>query len=123
MKALIVDDNLINLKVAEKLISCQGVEVKTVQSGQACLDEVAKNTYDIIFMDIMMPEMDGVETFNKLKKIAGFNTSVVALTADVVSGAKEKYLALGFMGYIPKPIDISLLKEILSKVNNNKKIY
>ena len=116
MKALIVDDNLINLKVAEKLISRQGVEVKTVQSGQACLDEVAKNTYDIIFMDIMMPEMDGVETFNKLKEMKGFNTPVVALTADVVSGAKEKYLGLGFMGYIPKPIDISLLKETLSNV-------
>ena len=123
MIALIVDDNLINLKVAEKLISRQGVLVKTVQSGQECLDEVAKNTYDIIFMDIMMPEMDGVETFTKLKEMKGFNTPVVALTADVVSGAKEKYLGLGFMGYIPKPIDISLLKEILSKVNNNKKIY
>ena len=116
MKALIVDDNLINLKVAEKLISRQGIEVKTVQSGQECLDEVAKNTYDIIFMDIMMPEMDGVETFTKLKEMKGFNTPVVALTADVVSGAKEKYLGLGFMGYIPKPIDISLLKEILSNV-------
>lgn len=123
MIALIVDDNLINLKVAEKLISRQGVLVKTVQSGQECLDEVAKNTYDIIFMDIMMPEMDGVETFTKLKEMKGFNTPVVALTADVVSGAKEKYLGLGFMGYIPKPIDINLLKEILSKVNNNKKIY
>ncbi len=123
MIALIVDDNLINLKVAEKLISRQGVLVKTVLSGQECLDEVAKNTYDIIFMDIMMPEMDGVETFTKLKEMKGFNTPVVALTADVVSGAKEKYLGLGFMGYIPKPIDINLLKEILSKVNNNKKIY
>ena len=123
MIALIVDDNLINLKVAEKLISRQGVLVKTVLSGQECLDEVTKNTYDIIFMDIMMPEMDGVETFTKLKEMKGFNTPVVALTADVVSGAKEKYLGLGFMGYIPKPIDINLLKEILSKVNNNKKIY
>ena len=123
MIALIVDDNLINLKVTEKLISRQGVLVKTVLSGQECLDEVAKNTYDIIFMDIMMPEMDGVETFTKLKEMKGFNTPVAALTADVVSGAKEKYLGLGFMGYIPKPIDISLLKEILSKVNNNKKIY
>lgn len=117
MKALIVDDNLINLKVAEKLLLRLGVEVETVKSGQECLDKVSKSTYDVIFMDIMMPEMDGVETFNKLKEIAGFNTPVVALTADVVSGAKEKYLGLGFMGYIPKPIDISLLKEVLSKVD------
>lgn len=117
MKALIVDDNLINLKVAGKLLEHENVEVETVQSGQECLEEVVKNNYDVIFMDIMMPQMDGVETFKKLKEIAGFNTPVVALTADVVSGAKEKYLGLGFMGYIPKPIDISLLKETLSKVS------
>ena len=123
MKALIVDDNLLNIKVAEKLLEHLGVKVSSVMSGQECLENVVNNKYDIIFMDIMMPEMDGVETFKKLKSIEGFNTPIIALTADANIDSKEKYLSLGFDGYIPKPIDISLLKEILSKVNNNKKIY
>ena len=85
MKALIVDDNLINLKVAQRLLEHEGLEVETVMSGYECLARVKEISYDIIFMDIMMPEMDGVETLNKLKEINGFNIPVIALTADAES--------------------------------------
>lgn len=116
MKALIVDDNLLNIKVAEKLLEHLGVKVSSVMSGQECLENV--NKYDIIFMDIMMPEMDGVETYQKLKSIEGFNTPIIALTADAGIDAKEKYLSLGFDAYIPKPIDVNLLKESIERYQN-----
>lgn len=89
MKALIVDDNTLNLKIAQRLVEQQGLEVDAVTSGFECLDKVRENYYDIIFMDIMMPEMDGVETFKKLKEIENFNTPVVTLTADAKVGSEE----------------------------------
>ena len=119
MKALVVDDSLINLKVAKKLMEHEGLIVDTVLSGKKCLEQVKNNKYDIIFMDIMMPEMDGLETFKKLKELDNFNTRVVTLTADAESGAKEKYLNLGFYDYISKPIDINLLHSIMEKVKKN----
>lgn len=122
MKALIVDDSNINLKVASKLLEHEGIEVDTVLSGFLCLDKIKnKEIYDVIFMDIMMPEMDGVETFKKLQEIENFNTPVVTLTADAVTGAKEKYLQKGFFDYISKPINLSELKRILNKVRELKK--
>lgn len=116
MKALIVDDNLLNIKVAEKLLEHLGVKVYSVMSGQECLENVVNNKYDIIFMDIMMPEMDGVETYQKLKSIEGFNTPIIAPDANIDS--KEKYLSLGFDAYIPKPIDVNLLKETIERYQN-----
>lgn len=115
MKALIVDDSMINIKVAQKLLEHFGVEVHFVLNGKACLEEIKNNSYDIIFMDIMMPEMDGVETFHHLKEIPDFQTPVVALTADAKTGAKEEYLCIGFDGYIAKPIHLDELKVILDK--------
>lgn len=113
MQALIVDDSSINLKVAQKLIEHVGLNVQTALSGQECLDKMQQETYDIIFMDIMMPDMDGVETLNKIRT---FNESVpvIALTADATIGAKEKYLSLGFQGYISKPINIEILRKLLA---------
>lgn len=70
-------------------------------------------------MDIMMPEMDGVETMQKLKNIEGFCTPIVALTADAQGDAKAKYLSLGFDGYIAKPIIIDELKNTLKQININ----
>lgn len=116
MKALIVDDNIINLKVAQKLLEHENIMVDTVKSGFECLDKIQKTNYDVIFMDIMMPEMDGVETFEKLKKVVGFQTPVIVLTADAEAGAKEKYLKLGFFEYISKPINIKELQNIIKKL-------
>lgn len=118
MRALIVDDSNINLKVAQKMLEHENVDTDTATSGKECISKVLNNSYDVVFMDIMMPEMDGVETFNELKKIDGFNIPVVTLTADAVTGAKEKYLNLGFFDYISKPIDINILKKVLDNVKN-----
>ena len=109
MKALIVDDTIINIKVAQRLIEHEGLTVDYVMSGKECLEKVKEVKYDVIFMDIMMPEMDGVETFKKLQKLDGFDIPVIALTADAESGAKEKYLKLGFNDYIAKPIQLDIL--------------
>ena len=79
-------------------------------------EAVKKKKYDVILLDIMMPDMDGIETLKELKKIEGFNTPVVALTADAISGAKEKYLKEGFTSYIAKPFTRDQIKEKLDKV-------
>jgi len=85
-------------------------------SGKECIEKVENDKYDIIFMDIMMPEMDGVETFKKLQEIENFNIPVVALTADAEAGAKEKYLKLGFNNYIAKPIQLDILHNVINSI-------
>lgn len=113
MKVLVVDDSLINLKVATKVLEKVGCIVEEATSGKECLEKVQNNSYDLIFMDIMMPEMDGVETFNELKKIENFATPVVTLTADSEPESRDKYLNLGFAEYLSKPINVENLQEIL----------
>ena len=98
----------------------EGIDVYSVLSGKECLESIKNNPYDIIFMDIMMPDMDGVETMQKLKNIEGFCTPIVALTADAQGDAKTKYLSLGFDGYIAKPIIIDELRNVLKTIKNIK---
>ena len=104
-KVLVVDDNKINLKVAERLLREYNISVETVQSGSESIDKVLDGkVYDLIFMDIMMPKMNGIETLENLKNIVGFKMPVVALTADVISGMEEKYISEGFDDCLAKPI-------------------
>jgi CheY-like chemotaxis protein len=113
-KVLIVDDNKINIKVARRTISDFNFEVDECYDGTECLDKInSGNNYDLILMDIMMPNMDGGETLKKLKENPNFNTPVIVLTADVVAGAKGKYLSQGFVDYIPKPFTRDEIKEKL----------
>ena len=116
IKILIVDDNSLNLKVASKLLEKDKANcITTCNSGFECLDLINKGEkFDIILLDDMMPKMSGVETLVKLRKIDNFNTPVVALTANAISGMKEKYLIDGFDGYLAKPIE----KDELVKVFN-----
>ena len=115
-KVLVVDDNKVNLKVASKLLSNYNIMVTEVLSGQECIDKIKNGeVYDLILLDIMMPVMDGVETLKKLKEINNFNIKVVALTADAISGMKEKYLNDGFDDYISKPIEKSELNRVVNK--------
>lgn len=116
MKALIVDDSRININVAKAMLEKIGLEVDFALSGLECLEKVKNNHYDIIFMDIMMPDMDGIQTFQNLKEIPGFSIPIIALTADEKDGAREKYLGLGFNGYISKPIDMALLKDVINEL-------
>ena len=118
-KILIVDDNKINVKVAERLLRDYKVNIESVFSGFECLEKLNNgNKYDLILLDDMMPKMSGVETLKELNKIENFNTPCVALTANAISGMKEKYLKAGFDDYLSKPIDKVELSNILNKFLN-----
>ncbi len=115
-KILVVDDNKVNLKVAERLLKSYNVEVTTVSSGFECIEKINNNEiYDLILMDDMMPKMSGTETLHQLKKIETFKIPVVALTANAISGMKDKYLNEGFNDYLSKPIQKPELNSILIK--------
>lgn len=115
-KVLIVDDNALNLKVATKLLEDLKLNIKTCSSGYEAIDELKKNKYDLILMDIMMPDLRGDEVFLKLKKNKDFNTPVIALTADALSDAEKKYLDMGFTDYIAKPFTKSEIEEKINKI-------
>ena len=115
-KVLFVDDNEMNTKIALHVIKPYNFDTEYVLSGRECLEKVKGTNYDLIFMDIMMPEMDGVETLDYLKKINGFNSKVVALTADAVDGSREKYINCGFDEYIAKPINKKTLDDVINKL-------
>ena len=118
-KVLLIDDNKLNLKVGTKILKEYDLDVTCTDSGFECISKIKnKEYYDIILMDIMMPKMGGVETLKKLKDIEGFNTPVIALTADAIQGREKKYLEVGFSGYLTKPIEKHELAKVLSKYLN-----
>ena len=113
---LVVDDNRMNLDVFRALLKKTRVRVMTATSGKECLRQVQKQEFDIIFMDHMMPEMDGVETLKQLKALEdnlSKDTPVIALTANAVAGAKEEYIAQGFADYLSKPVQGSTLEKMV----------
>ena len=116
-RILIVDDNKLNIKVARRALKDFDLIIDECYDGQECLDKInAGNKYDIILMDIMMPNMSGETTLSKLKELDNFNMPVIALTADAIAGAKEKYLEKGFIDYIAKPFSKNEIKEKLDKI-------
>ncbi len=113
-KVLLVDDNILNLKVAEKLLKKYNIQVTSVNTGLECLNITKNNKFDLVLLDHMMPEMDGIHTLYNLKKRAsGFDTPVVVLTANAIEGSKDMYLREGFVDYLSKPIDQVELDRIL----------
>ena len=105
-RILVVDDNTLNLKVASQLLKRYHAEVECVDSGYHCLEKIMSGEkYDIILLDDMMPKMSGVETLKKLKDVPGFSIPVVALTANAITGMREKYIGDGFDDYLAKPIE------------------
>lgn len=114
---LIVDDNSLNIKVCEKLLSPYKFNITAVTSGKDCIYKIKEgNHYDLIFMDHMMPEMDGIETLNILKKLDCFDIPpVVALTANAITGMKKMYLDAGFDDYLSKPINTKELNRVIVK--------
>ena len=116
-KILIVDDNKLNIKVARRALDGFNFEIDECYDGQECLDKVVNgNEFDLILMDIMMPNMSGETAIAKLKEKPNFNIPTIALTADAVAGAKEKYLSEGFVDYIAKPFNKDQIKEKLDIV-------
>ena len=115
-RILVVDDNQMNLKVAGLLLKKYNVVIETAESGFEAIEKIEnKEEYDLILLDDMMPKMTGVETFQKLKEISYFDTPTVILTANALSGMREKYLKDGFQDYLAKPIDKKELERVLKK--------
>ncbi|MBQ7677538.1 MAG: response regulator, partial [Lachnospiraceae bacterium] len=116
-RVLLVDDNEMNLKVAKNLLKLCGIEPDMVLSGQQTIEAMQKKTYDIVFLDHMMPGMDGVETLAGLLKedLVPKETTMIALTANAVVGARERYLAAGFADYLSNPIEVKELEEKLKE--------
>ena len=119
-KVLIVDDNKLNIKVAKKALQDLNLNIEECYDGLQCLEKVKNNKYDVILMDIMMPNMNGETTLQELKKNPDFAIPVIALTADAIAGAKEKYIEEGFIDYIAKPFNREEIKEKLDKIFANK---
>ena len=121
---LVVDDNEMNLRVAAGLMKRNGFVPDTAGSGRECIEKVKKRHYDIIFMDHMMPEMDGIETLHALVDgglISG-DTVVIAMTANAIVEAREGYLQAGFTDYLSKPIIVKKLEAALEKYLPKEKV-
>lgn len=117
-RILVVDDVEMNLKVAQNYLKQTKARIDIAYSGKECLNMIDKEKYDIILLDHMMPEMDGIETLKAIKQSKtslNLKTPVIALTANAIVGAKQKYLEEGFTDYLSKPICEEELLEILRK--------
>lgn len=121
-KVLLVDDNELNLKVAKKLLSPYNFQITVLNNGQDCVNLIKSGEeYDLIFLDHMMPGMDGIEVLHILKSLESYNIPpVVALTANAITGMREMYLKEGFDDYLSKPINIGELNKLLEKYFKNK---
>ena len=121
---LVVDDNTLNLEVVKGLLKSTQVHIDTATSGAECLFIVKQTHYDLILLDHMMPEMDGVETFQHLQEFSHLctNTPTIILTANAIVGAKEMYLDLGFTDYLPKPVTGKALEQALATYLPKEKI-
>lgn len=119
---LLVDDDELNNKVLSRLLSKYNIKLSTCKNGSECIDKINNNEkYDLIFMDIMMKDMNGVDTLKELKNINNFNTKVIAFTADALTSSKDKYIKYEFDGYISKPFKKEDLEKILNdNLINNK---
>lgn len=113
-KVLLVDDDRLNNRILKRLLKIYNIELDTCERGIECIDKINNGEqYDLILMDIMMPDINGIDTLKKLKSNKNFNTKVVALTADALSTSKNKYLKAGFTDYLAKPFKKEELEEKL----------
>ena len=118
LDVLVVDDNRVNLMVMEKALICYGIKPDTATSGRESIEMCRNKNYDIVFMDQMMPEMDGIEAMRKLRELSvhydfSGDCRIIALTANAIQGVREELIAEGFDEYLSKPIEFNKLEEIL----------
>ncbi len=125
-RILIVDDNSMNLAVAQGLLKGTRLQIDVASSGEECLELITRKTYHVICMDHMMPVMDGVQTLHAIRALEG-NPSrdipVIALTANAVAGARELYLKEGFQDYLTKPIDADKFENMLIEYLPSNVVY
>lgn len=115
---LVVDDNLVNLKVAQGLMRPYKFSIETAENGQEAVDKIMENSYDLVFMDHMMPVMDGIDATIAIRKLEGEyfqKLPIVALTANAIVGTKEMFLNEGMNDFIAKPIQLKTLNDVLAK--------
>ena len=126
-KILVVDDNLMNLKVVEGLLRKYRVKIVAASSGEEALTLIESQDFDFVFMDHMMPGMDGVECFRHIREKQGayyMQVPIIALTANAIAGSREMFLSEGFSEFIAKPIDTSILNDVLRRfIPMEKQIY
>lgn len=123
---LVVDDTQTNLTVIRNLLKRTKIRIDTVTSGRECLEVTLKNKYDLILMDHRMPEMDGVETFKRIredKENLNRDTPVIALTANIFTNSRDVYLNMGFEDYISKPVNPGILESVLFHYLPEEKVY
>ncbi|MDD6573164.1 MAG: response regulator [Thermoflexaceae bacterium] len=124
-RVLVVDDVPMNLLVAKGLLKYTSIAVDTAESGMNALEKIRNEKYDLIFMDHLMPVMDGVEYFHRIKEMKNhpnITTPVVILTANAILGAREEYMQSGFTDYLSKPIQEKELNAILLKYLPQEKL-
>ncbi len=122
---LVVDDNRMNLRVIEGLLQDYNIKVTSALSGKEALDKIMTADYDFVFMDHMMPEMDGVETLHRIRHKVGTyyqKVPIVALTANAVAGTREMLIKEGFSDFLEKPIERSVLERVLKRNLSEEKI-
>lgn len=125
-RILVVDDNAMNLAVAQGLLKATRLQVDVASSGEECLELIKRKTYHLICMDHMMPVMDGVQTLHAIRKLEGNpsrDVPVIALTANAVAGARELYLKEGFQDYLTKPIDADKFENLLIEYLPDNVVY
>ena len=119
-KLLIVDDNEINIKIATRLLEGYKIAIESATSGQEAIDKIKTNHYDLIFLDHMMPEMDGVSTLKTIKTLGRPLPPIIALTANNYVEAREKYIVEGFDDYLPKPINYRDLNRLMHRLFDDR---
>ena len=122
-KVLVVDDNKMNLMVVKGLLKRTGIQLDFATGGNECLQKTKEKPYDLILMDHMMPEPDGVQTLHQLREDStnmNQNTAVIVLTANAIAGIEEEYRKEGFAGYLSKPISGEKLEEMIAKYVQEK---
>jgi CheY-like chemotaxis protein len=122
LRVLLAEDNKINQKVAFALLARAGHQVDVAENGYEAVDAVRRADYDVVLMDIQMPDLDGVQATRQIRALTApkCDVPIIALTAYVLSGAREQYLAAGMNDCISKPVNSALLYAKLSKIGESK---
>ncbi|MBL7690332.1 MAG: response regulator [Flavipsychrobacter sp.] len=122
LRILLAEDNSLNQKIANFMLGKNGVEVVTVGNGIEAINELERNEYDLVLMDVQMPEMDGLEATEHIRKVMKSNIPIVALSASNFEDELKKCIDYGMNAYIVKPIDIVKLSDIIDTLSKENKI-